>query len=128
MKKMKKTNLKNTKQKTHKKNKIKKERKNDKKQEEKKHQENQKNKKSRKSRKSRTSTKQNEIEEGFLSRTESSMTFLFYYLAFQNEALMTSRCVQFNFGDRREANSRIRECPRVTEKEVTMVSFCRGAK
>ena len=47
----------------------------------------------------------------------SSMTLLFYYLAtLQNVTVVTSRCVQFTFGDKGVVTCQIRECP-VTDKE-----------
>ena len=47
----------------------------------------------------------------------SSMTLLFYYLApLQNDTDVTSRCMQFIFGDMWEATYLIREWP-VTERE-----------
>ena len=42
----------------------------------------------------------------------SSMTLLFYYLApLQNDTVLTSQCIHFNFWDKGEANCLIRECP-----------------
>ena len=41
-----------------------------------------------------------------------SMTLLFYFLApLQNDTIVTSWCMQFNFGDKGEATCLIRECP-----------------
>ena len=47
-----------------------------------------------------------------LNKVNSSMTLLFYYLApLQNDTIVMSLCMQFNFGDKGEATYLIRECP-----------------
>ena len=63
----------------------------------------------------------------------SSIILPFYYLApLQNDALVTSRCVQFTFGDNREVNLLDESALPVTEKESRqkgniLVPNCGGA-
>ena len=42
-------------------------------------------------------------QKNFFLKSQSSLCMLFYYLApLQNDSIVTSRCMQFTFGDKRE--------------------------